>query len=109
MYESVFGDMVELVCKISAEPQLTNVYWEKLAHDKRMIINTGSIGYQNGTLVNPSLTITYSTMFDTGNYTCLGSNSVGISRSDSIFLHVIGGKSYLFFLLNSASLCMYGY
>ncbi|CAC5381889.1 unnamed protein product [Mytilus coruscus] len=89
-YESVFGEMVELVCQISAEPPLTNVYWEKMANDTRMIINTGSVGYQNGTRANPSLTITYSTMFDTGNYTCLGSNSVGISRSESISLHVIG-------------------
>ncbi|XP_052081097.1 hemicentin-1-like [Mytilus californianus] len=89
-YESVFGEMVELVCQISAEPPLTNVYWEKVANDTRMIINTGSVGYQNGTRVNPSLTIKYSTLFDTGNYTCLGSNSVGISRSESIFLHVTG-------------------
>ncbi|CAC5364617.1 HMCN [Mytilus coruscus] len=96
MYESVFGELVELVCKISAEPPLTNVYWEKVTHDTRMIINTGSIGYQNGTLVNPSLTITYSTMFDTGNYTCLASNSVGISRSKSIFLHVIGDLPEVF-------------
>lgn len=101
--------MVELFCKIISEPPLTNVYWEKVTHDTRMIINTGSIGYQNGTLANPSLTITYSTMFDNGNYTCLGSNAVGISRSESIFLHVIGGMSYVFLLLNSVTFCIYGY
>lgn len=92
MYEVVYGTEVQLVCNIRSEPFITNVYWEKAANGAKTIINPGSVGYQGGTSDNPSLTISYSTMYDNGNYTCLGTNEVGTSRSKPTRLNVTGGK-----------------
>lgn len=92
IYEPVFGDKVTLDCDIISDPLLSNVYWIKEENGKQIIINQRSIGYQSLTPGYPSLTITYATIYDNGNYTCLGTNEVGTSRSEQIFLHVIGGK-----------------
>ncbi|CAG2197201.1 PXDN [Mytilus edulis] len=146
-YESVYGEDVTLVCGISSEPFINNVYWTKDANGTQTIINQRSVGFQdlpdvkapiptieisfgdsvdlicnvkanplhdlvywehnvtgvirrifketdgaNGcTVENPSLSIDYVTNTVSGLYTCFAKNVVGVSHSSAINVTVKGG------------------
>ena len=90
-YKVDYGSPVILECEIIADPPLLNVYWEKVSAIGTVIINTNSLGTSGINLTSPSLSFDTSTSADSGEYQCIGSNVIGISRSDTVELIVTGG------------------
>ncbi|XP_076071918.1 protein sax-3-like isoform X2 [Mytilus galloprovincialis] len=91
-YSIRYGYSVILHCEISAEPHLTNVYWERLVENKKSIVYSGESGTSGVTLNNPSLIINFATLRDEGYYNCFGRNVAGTGNGPQIHLTVTGGK-----------------
>lgn len=71
------------------------MYWERVINGFISRIYQDTIGIKGTNADNPSLTIIYSTNADSGLYTCLVGNAVGISRSTYMNVTVAGGILYI--------------
>ncbi|CAG2207666.1 HMCN [Mytilus edulis] len=91
-YSIRYGYSVILHCEISAEPHLTNVYWERLVENKKSIVYSGESGTSGVTLNNPSLIINFATLRDEGYYNCFGRNVAGTGNGPQIHLTVTGDQ-----------------
>lgn len=88
-----YGRNVTMKCNIHSTPYHTSVYWVKTTNGQSFLINTGMPGIQGVVPDNPSLTIEYAVLSDSGMYTCFAKNIVGIGKSSiSLNLTVIGRK-----------------
>ncbi|XP_071149869.1 uncharacterized protein [Mytilus edulis] len=89
-YTIGYGREIALICNISSDPPANNVYWEKVAHGSKHILNNWTIGIQGVSVDTPSLTIMESTTADIGTYRCVAINDIGTGFSEFIKLDVIG-------------------
>lgn len=93
LYIVPYGSSVVLDCAISAKPSLTNIYWKQQVENTQSIVYAGESGTSGATLNNPSLTIHFATLPDSGYYRCFGTNVAGTSNGPQINLIVTGGKN----------------
>lgn len=92
-YSIGYGEEITLLCNISSDPPANNVYWEKVVHGTKHILNNWTVGIQGVSVDTPSLTIMESTTADIGTYRCVAINDIGTGFSEFIKLDVIGGSS----------------
>lgn len=86
-----YGKEITIECRILAIPKVDEIVWEKTFNGIQSVINNKSPGIRGSTFNNPSLTILNATLTDSGDYTCLAKNKVGIGRSHKTTLTVHGG------------------
>lgn len=92
-YSVNFGDSIKIPCTISANPSVTNVFWERISQNGvSSSISLVPSKYSGGNVITPDLTIANTDTTDQGFYRCLATNSVGTSTSDSTFLTVVGSE-----------------
>ncbi|XP_065932028.1 platelet binding protein GspB isoform X4 [Magallana gigas] len=90
-YSVNFGNSIKIPCTISANPSVTNVFWERISQNGvPSSISLVPSKYSGGNVITPDLTIANTDTTDQGFYRCLATNSVGTSTSDSTFLTVVG-------------------
>ncbi|CAC5403637.1 HMCN [Mytilus coruscus] len=89
-YSIGYGDEITLFCNITSDPPANNVYWEKVVHGTKNILNNWTVGIQGVSVDTPSLTIMESTTADIGTYRCVAINDVGTGYSETILLDVFG-------------------
>ena len=85
-----------LVCTVTSNLPITNVYWQRNIGGSITNIattNTNTNKYSGGTTTTPSLTIFSVQQSDVGTYSCYGSNSVGTDQS-STTLSVTGSTYF---------------
>ena len=88
------GNTVTLVCTVSSNLPITNVYWQRnIGGSITTITTTNTNKYSGSTTTTPSLTIFSVQQSDVGTYTCYGSNSVGTDQS-STTLSVTGSMYF---------------
>lgn len=92
-YISIYSHEVTVEAVVIADPPVTFVYWEKVANNRKTIINNGAVGIEGVAPTNPSLIIKYGTKADNGIYRCFATNDVGTSHSNVISLQVTGGNT----------------
>ena len=83
-YTVTAGTTATLVCDVRASPSATAVFWNK---DGALIDRTSG-RYSGGTVASPSLVISAVVKGDTGYYTCGGTNGIGSTTGDKIYLLV---------------------
>jgi hypothetical protein len=89
------GNTVTLVCTVTSNLPITNVYWQRNNGGSGTTITTTNTNkYSGSTTTTPSLTIFSVQQSDVGTYTCYGSNSVGTDQS-STTLSVTGGIYFI--------------
>jgi hypothetical protein len=88
------GNTVTLVCTVTSNLPITNVYWQRNIGGSITTINsnTNTNKYSGSTTTTPSLTIFSVQQSDIGTYTCFGSNSVGTGQSTTTTLSVTGSR-----------------
>ncbi|CAC5357736.1 HMCN [Mytilus coruscus] len=89
-YTVSFGSAVSLDCTVTALPNYTRIYWQKLKNDIITTITEETAGVTGSTRERPFLTIVSVTISDAGSYTCFAENSVGVGSSRSTVLTVTG-------------------
>ncbi|XP_069106281.1 uncharacterized protein [Argopecten irradians] len=83
------GDNVTLTCAASANPSVTEVYWEvTFGGGEAMMVEVDSINYSGVTINDPSLTIIDVKTAHSGMYICKANNSIGTGSSDYVTLDV---------------------
>lgn len=87
-----YGQSFILNCSINASSQVTEVYWEKESNGLTSKLEAGLAGTKGMSLDNPSLTITFASMRDSGSYRCIASNYVGTGKSKVANITVHGGN-----------------
>lgn len=87
-----YGESFTLNCSINASPQVDKLYWQKESNGITSKLVAGLAGTNGMSLDNPSLTITFASMRDSGMYTCIASNSIGTGKSNSANITVHGGN-----------------
>lgn len=87
-----YGDTFTINCSISATHQTTEVYWQKDSNGIVTRLNNGLAGTKGITIDNPSLTINFASMTDSGMYTCIAFTSFGFGKSKAANISVHGGK-----------------
>jgi len=95
-YSVTTGNTVTLVCTVTSNLPITNVYWQRNIGGSITNIattNTNTNKYSGGTTTAPSLTIFSVQQSDVGTYSCYGSNSVGTDQS-STTLSVTGSTYF---------------
>lgn len=95
-YEAMFGEEVAIPCIIESNPVHTHVYWEKKADGVTTRITSTTSGIIGATIQNPTLVILFSTILDSGLYTCYAENLIGIGRSRATSLTIYGGRYTVF-------------
>lgn len=68
------------------------MYWQKESNGIISKLEFGLAGTKGMSIDNPSLTITFASMRDTGLYRCIAINSVGTGESKSANFTVHGGN-----------------
>ena len=96
------GTTATLVCDVRASPSATAVFWNK---DGAPIDRTSG-RYSGGTVASPSLVISTVAKGDTGYYTCVGTNGIGSTTGDRIYLLVRCESRGLPLLSLSLSVCL---
>lgn len=94
VYSAGYGEMVTLSCYITANPHVTQVYWEKVVNGIMNVLNNRTVGIKGVSVEAPALTIVKTTTADNGTYRCSSTNDVGTGKSEIIRLEVIGGKLF---------------
>lgn len=87
-----YGDTFTINCSISETHQITTVYWQKYSNGIVSRLEKGLAGTKGITIDNPSLTIDFASMTDSGIYTCIASTSFGLGKSKAANITVHGGK-----------------
>ncbi|VDI54451.1 hemicentin [Mytilus galloprovincialis] len=91
LYTVNIGQSATLECTVTASPQHTIVYWQKVVGGVATTISTSSSNrYSGSTVNNPSLTISASQSGDEAYYICFASNEVGTGQSSQTYLDIIG-------------------
>ncbi|XP_063428596.1 hemicentin-1-like isoform X19 [Mytilus trossulus] len=91
-YSVTTGNTVTLVCTVSSNLAVTDVYWQRNVGSSTSIIRstTNTNKYSGITTGTPSLTIFNAAQSDVGTYTCFATNSVGTGQSTTTQLSVTG-------------------
>ncbi|XP_071159626.1 hemicentin-1-like isoform X19 [Mytilus edulis] len=91
-YSITVGNSVTLECTVSSVLPVTSVQWQRNVGGSITTITSTSNPnkYSGNTVTTPSLTISVTALSDTGDYTCLASNSVGTGQSTVTTLTVTG-------------------
>ncbi|VDI31226.1 Hypothetical predicted protein [Mytilus galloprovincialis] len=91
LHESDFGSSYTIECKVIAHPAHTTVYWQHNYNGIIRTIKNDTLGVSGIFIDNPSLTIDFITTSDSGKYTCIAENVVGVGKSQDVDLKVNGG------------------
>ncbi|CAG2214960.1 HMCN [Mytilus edulis] len=86
-----YGNTFTINCSIFATSQVSNVYWQKESNGMITTLEVGLAGTKGMTIDDPSLTINFASMTDSGMYTCSALNYVGIGKSKAANITVHGG------------------
>lgn len=87
-----YGKQVTINCTVTGYPPATNVYWERTSYGFTTRLNPGLGGTSGMTVEEPSLTISFASMTDSGIYSCFATNSVGTGYSRTANITINGGK-----------------
>lgn len=91
LHESDFGSSYTIECQIISHPAHTTVYWQHNYNGIIRTIKNDTLGVSGIFIDNPSLTIDFITTSDSGKYTCIAENVVGVGKSQDVDLKVNGG------------------
>ncbi|XP_063406250.1 roundabout homolog 2-like [Mytilus trossulus] len=86
-----YGQPFTLDCNITSFPNHTSVYWQRMSNGTISNITSDYPGLTGNTTMFPSMTIMKAVSSDSGLYTCVAVNIVGIGYSDDVNVTVIGG------------------
>ncbi|XP_076098442.1 hemicentin-1-like isoform X7 [Mytilus galloprovincialis] len=91
-YSAITGNIVTLVCSVTSNLAVTNVYWQRNVGGTIATISatTNTNKYGGSSAATPSLTIFNAAQSDVGTYTCFATNSVGTGQSTTTTLSVTG-------------------
>ncbi|XP_071159618.1 hemicentin-1-like isoform X13 [Mytilus edulis] len=91
-YSALTGNIVTLVCSVTSNLAVTNVYWQRNVGGTIETISatTNTNKYGGSSAATPSLTIFNAAQSDVGTYTCFSTNSVGTGQSTTTTLSVTG-------------------
>ena len=93
-YSVTTGNTVTLVCTVSSNLAVNDVYWQRniggAITQIRSTTNTNK--YSGITIGTPSLTIFNADQSDVATYTCFATNSVGTGQSSTTTLSVTGSR-----------------
>ncbi|XP_063428591.1 hemicentin-1-like isoform X14 [Mytilus trossulus] len=91
-YSALTGNIVTLVCSVTSNFAVTNVYWQRNVGGTIATISasTNTNKYGGSSSATPSLTIFNAAQSDVGTYTCFATNSVGTGQSTTTQLSVTG-------------------
>ncbi|XP_033758139.1 hemicentin-1-like [Pecten maximus] len=89
-YTVTTGNNAVLQCSVSANPAVTNVFWQKLINNVYTTLTMGTGAYSGSTTSSPTLTVLNANSDDSGSYICKASNSVGTGQSNVVTLTVSG-------------------
>ncbi|XP_021370011.1 hemicentin-1-like [Mizuhopecten yessoensis] len=89
-YTVTTGNNAVLQCSVSANPAVTNVFWQKLLNNVYTTLTMGTGAYSGSTTSSPTLTVLSANSDDAGSYLCKASNSVGTGQSSVVTLTVSG-------------------
>ncbi|XP_060078232.1 hemicentin-1-like, partial [Ylistrum balloti] len=92
-YDVFLGDTAILQASVSASVgwEITTVYWKRsMSNNVTITLSIDGDKYEGGSVSSPTLTINQVDSGDEGNYVCYAVNSIGISKSGTITLSVIG-------------------
>ncbi|VDI76863.1 hemicentin [Mytilus galloprovincialis] len=91
-YSALTGNIVTLVCSVTSNLAVTNVYWQRNVGGTIATISatTNTNKYGGSSAATPSLTIFNAAQSDVGTYTCFATNSVGTGQSTTTTLSVTG-------------------
>ncbi|CAG2194109.1 HMCN [Mytilus edulis] len=85
------GNTITLRCSVNADPTAISVTWQRYINNVETDIEMSSGRYGGSSVGSPSLVISNTVMSDEGFYICTATNRVGSTKSQQIFLDVIGG------------------
>lgn len=91
-YHISYGENFTINCTIEADPPITDLFYIKSDGKQIITLNAGLPGTIGMTLNVPSLTITYTTEYDAGLYSCYAINRIGKGNSNTVLVTVKGGK-----------------
>ncbi|XP_063411625.1 hemicentin-1-like [Mytilus trossulus] len=86
-----YGSTFTINCSISGTPPPNIIYWEKDWNGILSKLKGGLAGTKGITLDEPSLTINFASMTDSGRYTCIATNAYGTGKSKAANITVHGG------------------
>ncbi|XP_071136120.1 mucin-22-like isoform X4 [Mytilus edulis] len=91
-YSALTGNIVTLVCSVTSNLAVTNVYWQRNVGGTiaTILATTNTNKYGGSSAATPSLTIFNAAQSDVGTYTCFATNSVGTGQSTTTTLSVTG-------------------
>ncbi|XP_052058076.1 hemicentin-1-like isoform X7 [Mytilus californianus] len=91
-YSAITGNIVTLVCFVTSNLAVTNVYWQRNVGGiiETISTTTNTNKYDGSTAATPSLTIFNAAQSDVGTYTCFATNIVGTGQSTTTTLSVTG-------------------
>ncbi|XP_052062340.1 hemicentin-1-like [Mytilus californianus] len=89
-YDVILGENVTIGCEISSHPPSTKVSWQRKVTGEFTPIIIDRVRFSGSSVANPSLTISFVTFEDDGEYICVVDNFVGEGESNSSILLVIG-------------------
>jgi hypothetical protein len=98
-YSVTTGNTVTLVCTVTSNLPVTNVYWQRNIGGSvtTITVSTNPNKYSGSTTTTPSITIFSVQQSDVGTYTCYGSNSVGTDQSSTTLS--VTGSMYLMVII----------
>ncbi|VDI02517.1 hemicentin, partial [Mytilus galloprovincialis] len=85
------GNTITLRCSVNADPTASSVTWQRYINNVETDIEMSNGRYGGSSVGSPSLVISNTVMSDEGFYICTATNRVGSTKSQQIFLDVIGG------------------
>lgn len=91
-YDVILGENITIACDISSHPPPTKVSWQRKVTGTFTPITIDGGRFSGSSVENSSLTISFVTFEDDGEYICVVDNFVGEGRSNLTILFVIGGK-----------------